>query len=116
MPGVFAGYGLNWQGRLGFSLTSIILLTVLLAPINPALQARYDALKWSSTINSVRSYGQAGAACGIDVRHPFFDTRLAEFSFAVPDELWIREGYPKWLLRRTMDGMLPIWSAGTARR
>ena len=74
---------------------------------NPALQARYDALKWSSTINSVRSYGQAGAACGIDVRHPFFDTRLAEFSFAIPDELWIREGYPKWLLRRTMDGTLP---------
>jgi len=74
---------------------------------NPALQARYDALKWSSTINSVRSYGQVGATYGIDVRHPFFDTRLAEFSFAIPDDLWLREGYQKWLLRRTMDGVLP---------
>lgn len=74
---------------------------------NPALQARYDALQWSSTINSVRSYGQVGAQYGIDVRHPFFDTRLAEFSFAIPDKLWNQQGYPKWLLRRTMNGTLP---------
>ncbi len=74
---------------------------------NPALQARYDAFQWSSTINSVRSYGKVGAQYGIDVRHPFFDTRLAEFSFAIPDDLWNREGYPKWLLRHTMNGTLP---------
>lgn len=74
---------------------------------NPALQARYDALQWSSTINSVRSYAQVGAQHGIEVRHPFFDTRLAEFSFAIPDNLWNQQGYPKWLLRRTMDGTLP---------
>lgn len=74
---------------------------------NQALQARYDAFQWSSTINSVRSYGKVGSRYGIDVRHPFFDTRLAEFSFAIPDDLWNREGYPKWLLRHTMDGTLP---------
>ena len=74
---------------------------------NPALQARYDALQWSSTINSVRSYGKVGAQYGVEVRHPFFDTRLAEFSFAIPDDLWNRQGYPKWLLRRTMAGTLP---------
>jgi asparagine synthase (glutamine-hydrolysing) len=74
---------------------------------NPALQARYEALRRTSTLNSVRSYGQVGAEYGIDVRHPFFDTRLAEFSFAIPDDLWIRKSYPKWLLRRTMDGVLP---------
>ncbi|MBA1330057.1 hypothetical protein QQ73_02325 [Candidatus Endoriftia persephone str. Guaymas] len=74
---------------------------------NPALQARHDALARTSTINSVRSYQQAGLAYGIDVRHPFFDRRLAEFSFAIPDDLWIRDNYPKWLLRKTMDGRLP---------
>ncbi|MBL4782718.1 MAG: hypothetical protein JKX92_10800 [Porticoccaceae bacterium] len=74
---------------------------------NPVMQARYDALQWSSTINSVRSYGKVGAQYGIEVRHPFFDTRLAEFSFAIPDDLWNRKGYPKWLLRRTMTGALP---------
>ncbi|NOY62375.1 MAG: hypothetical protein GXP10_04340 [Gammaproteobacteria bacterium] len=80
---------------------------------NPALQARYDAWLNSSTINSVRSYQQAGAHFGIEVRHPFFDRRLVEFSFAIPDDLWIRDSYPKWLLRRSMTNVLPdsvCWS------
>jgi asparagine synthase (glutamine-hydrolysing) len=74
---------------------------------NPALQARYEALRSTSTLNSVRSYQRLGARYGIDVRHPFFDRRLAEFSFAIPDDLWIRENRPKWLLRRAMDQHLP---------
>ncbi len=74
---------------------------------NPALQARYHAWQNSSTINSVRSYHQASELFGIEVRHPFFDRRLVEFSFAIPDNLWIRDNYPKWLLRRSMSGILP---------
>lgn len=74
---------------------------------NPALQARYEAWKNSSTINSVRSYHQAAASFEIEVRHPFFDRRLLEFSFAIPDDIWIRDNYPKWLLRRSMSGILP---------
>lgn len=74
---------------------------------NSALQARYDALQSTSTLNSVRSYQRVASRYGIDVRHPFFDRRLAEFSFAIPDDLWIRENRPKWLLRRAMDQHLP---------
>ncbi len=74
---------------------------------NPALQARYQAWTNTSTINSVRSYHQAAAGFGIEVRHPFFDRRLLEFSFAIPDDLWLRHNYPKWLLRRSMTGRLP---------
>jgi asparagine synthase (glutamine-hydrolysing) len=79
---------------------------------NPALQARYDALVRTATLNSVRSYRLVGRAAGVDVRHPFFDRRLAEFSFAIPDDLWLRDSYPKWLLRRAMTGLLPdavVW-------
>ena len=50
---------------------------------------------------------------GVDVRHPFFDRRLAEFSFAIPHDLWIRHQYPKWLLRKAMEGRLPnsvVWN------
>lgn len=74
---------------------------------NPALQARYRAWMNSSTINSVRSYHEAATAFDIEVRHPFFDRRLLEFSFAIPDDLWLRDNYPKWLLRRSMTGLLP---------
>jgi asparagine synthetase B (glutamine-hydrolysing) len=74
---------------------------------NPALQARYRALMQTSTLNSVRSYAEAGREYSVDVRHPFFDKRIVEFSFAIPDDLWIREGYPKWLLRKAMNDHLP---------
>ena len=80
---------------------------------NPVLQARYEALRDSSTYHSVRSYATAGEVIGVDIRHPFFDRRLAEFSFAIPDDLWLRERYPKWLLRKTMSGKLPdsvVWN------
>lgn len=80
---------------------------------NPALQARYTSLVHSSTYHSVRSYAAAGEHTGVTVRHPFFDRRLAEFSFAIPDDLWLREGYPKWLARRAMTGRLPdavVWN------
>lgn len=74
---------------------------------NRALQARYSALARTSTVHAVRSYAQAGKLHDVDVRHPFFDRRLAEFSFAIPDDLWSRCGYSKWLLRKTMQEQLP---------
>ncbi|WOJ95237.1 asparagine synthase-related protein [Congregibacter variabilis] len=74
---------------------------------DPVFSARYNALRWSSTIHSVRSHAAVGREFGVDVRHPFFDRRIAEFSFAIPDDLWLRDGQPKWLLRQAMAGSLP---------
>jgi asparagine synthase (glutamine-hydrolysing) len=44
---------------------------------------------------------------GIEARHPFLDRRLAEFVLAVPVDLWLRERWPKWLLRHATEGLLP---------
>ncbi len=62
--------------------------------------------------STLHIYRWAGAVSGIDVRHPFIDRRMMEFTFAVPVELWNQQSYPKWLLRRTMSGLLPdsvVW-------
>ncbi|MCF6354607.1 MAG: asparagine synthase-related protein [Candidatus Polarisedimenticolaceae bacterium] len=64
--------------------------------------------------STLHIYRWAGATSGIDVRHPFVDRRLMEFTFAVPVELWHQQSHPKWLLRRTMSGLLPdsvVWRA-----
>ncbi len=74
---------------------------------DPAREARYGALRRTATYNAVRSWERVAREFDVVVRHPFFDTRLAEFSFAVPEHLWNREGYPKWLLRRAMSARLP---------
>lgn len=77
------------------------------ARFNPAKHARYQGLKTTSTYNSMRSYQKVASNYGIDVRHPFFDTDVVEFSFAIPEKLLIQGIYPKWLLRHTMQDYLP---------
>src|SRR3546814_904057 len=46
-------------------------------------------------------------AHGIEGRTPFLDPRVAEFAFTLPDEMKVRRGRGKWLLRRWLDGALP---------
>jgi asparagine synthase (glutamine-hydrolysing) len=51
--------------------------------------------------------GKFIAHFGMENRHPFFDRRLVEFLIAVPEEQrWCNE-WPKAILRRAMNGILP---------
>ncbi len=46
-------------------------------------------------------------AHGVEGRTPFLDRRVATFAFNLPDQLKIREGKGKWLLRRWLGGAMP---------
>ncbi len=46
-------------------------------------------------------------AHGTEVRLPFLQHHLVSFAFSLPSTLKINNGYPKWILRKTMDGQLP---------
>ncbi|WP_340677413.1 asparagine synthetase B family protein [Paraglaciecola sp.] len=85
--------------------------TQIANPFNPKLDLvgfnRYQGLKTTATYNAIKSYQQLSQRFGIDVRHPFFNTALAEFTFAVPAKQLIQGAYPKWLLRHSMDKNLP---------
>lgn len=51
-------------------------------------------------------------AHGCEVRLPFLSHELVEFIFTLPSKYKIRQGWSKWLLRKTMDPLLPagiIW-------
>jgi asparagine synthetase B (glutamine-hydrolysing) len=74
---------------------------------DPVGYNRYNSLKTTSTYNAVRSYEKVAQQFDIDVRHPFFNTQLAEFSFAIPDKQLIQGPFPKWLLRHSMQDHLP---------
>lgn len=74
---------------------------------DPVGYNRYQSLKTTSTYNAVRSYEKIAQQFAIDVRHPFFNTQLAEFSFAIPAKQLIQGPYPKWLLRHSMQTHLP---------
>ena len=49
----------------------------------------------------------ATALAGIEEWHPYYDLRLIEFCFAIPDEQRMRNGCAKYLLRNAMNGLLP---------
>lgn len=74
---------------------------------DPVGYNRYIGLKTTSTYNAMRSYDKLGEDIGVSVRHPFFNTAVAEFSFAVPAKQLIQGAYPKWLLRYSMQNYLP---------
>ena len=46
-------------------------------------------------------------AFGREVRLPFLDHELVEFIFTLPSALKMHKGYPKWILRKSMERELP---------
>jgi asparagine synthase (glutamine-hydrolysing) len=50
---------------------------------------------------------KSAAAFGVEPRYPFFDRRLIEFCLGLPDEQKFAGGWPRLLLRRAMEGILP---------
>ena len=47
------------------------------------------------------------ASYGLEPRYPFFDRKLIEFCVSVPSEQKFGEGWPRLLMRRAMEGVLP---------
>jgi asparagine synthase (glutamine-hydrolysing) len=50
---------------------------------------------------------RASMAHSVESRLPFLDYRLVEFSLRCQASLKLRDGWTKWLLRRSLVGMLP---------
>lgn len=51
-------------------------------------------------------------ANGTEVRLPFLNAELVQFIFSLPSTFKIRNGYPKWILRKLMQNKLPdsiVW-------
>ena len=60
---------------------------------------------WSAHFHETRD--RDALSFGIDERHPFFDRRLAEFAFALPEEQRADAGVAKVVLRKALRGRLP---------
>ena len=46
-------------------------------------------------------------AHGLEVRLPFLNHELVQFVFSLPSHFKIKEGWTKWILRKSMQGQLP---------
>ncbi len=55
----------------------------------------------------LRNFDRLSMAHGVEVRSPMMDWRLVTFSFALPSDRKIGDGYSKRILRDAMKGILP---------
>lgn len=55
-------------------------------------------------------------AHGVEGRTPFLDMEVAEFAFRLPDDLKVRKGLGKWLLRRWLADAMPQAQAFARKR
>ncbi|RMF56054.1 MAG: hypothetical protein D6746_13025, partial [Bacteroidetes bacterium] len=75
----------------------------------PTERARHHA----KLVRPIMSYGARlieaqAAAAGIEIRMPFFDVRLVAYCLALPADLKRRDGLGRWVMRRAMEGVLPV--------
>ena len=56
---------------------------------------------------SFEKFEHYGAACGVEMRHPFMDKRLVEYCLALPPEQSMKHGWTRVIMRRAMDGVVP---------
>jgi asparagine synthase (glutamine-hydrolysing) len=65
-------------------------------------------LVFDTFLPSLLQYGdRMSMAFSIECRVPFLDHRLVEFAFALDDEDRIRDGLNKYVLRKSMEGIVP---------
>jgi len=55
----------------------------------------------------LRNFDKASMFSGVEIRAPFLDYRLVEFCCNLPLRHKVRNGYTKYILRKTMDKHLP---------
>lgn len=82
----------------------------------PAELSLNDALYFNSFVQGLeellRLADRNSMANSVEVRLPFLQHELVEFLFTLPPQFKIRNGWTKWLLRKTVSNQLPeevVW-------
>ena len=55
----------------------------------------------------MESWASYGADVGLRYSFPLLDKRLMEFALSVPDHLFFKAGWKRWIYRSAMEGILP---------
>jgi hypothetical protein len=55
----------------------------------------------------IEGWAAEGAHFGLHYTYPMLDRRVIEFALGLPPEMYVRDGYYRWLFRRAMEGILP---------
>lgn len=78
------------------------------APAQSGLdQAQYADMKMWLPGDILTKVDRTSMAVGLEAREPLLDHRLLEFAASLPENMRIRGGQGKWLMKKTMETYLP---------
>jgi asparagine synthase (glutamine-hydrolysing) len=75
--------------------------------MDPFNRQLYEIFHVSTLPTLLRNYDRYSMASGVEIRMPFLDWRLVCFTFSLPWESKVGNGYTKRLLRDALKGILP---------
>lgn len=67
----------------------------------------YRALNSNLIPYALEGNNRTAAAFGVETRHPFYDSRLLEFTIGLPPQQRLRNGVTRVILRNAVGGLLP---------
>jgi len=70
-------------------------------------ERHFSILDTPSQSSALEYLHHAGTGAGIAPRFPFWDRALVEFCLALPAHWKLRDGWPRYILRRAMAGVVP---------
>ena len=102
-------YSAGMRGTLGDYRAEDALIALMRgAPARSGLdRAQYADLKLWLPGDILTKTDRASMAVGLEAREPLLDHRLIEFAARLPDNLRVRGGQGKWIMKRAMERYLP---------
>ncbi len=72
-----------------------------------AREKHWEMLSFPLYAHALEMADKTSAAFQVEARYPFFDRRLIELCLALPASQKLGQGWSRWILRRSMEGILP---------
>ncbi|PWT81463.1 MAG: asparagine synthetase B [Acidobacteria bacterium] len=119
MPGYCSSSLINPQFARRISLTERVwqLQNDSYPPDRSTRQHHWNCIASGMDHFLLESFEKAGGAHSLELRYPFFDRRVVEFCLSLPPGQRLQSGWPRSILRRSMEGILPPvvqWRVGKA--
>lgn len=101
--------GLRKKGRPLIAQPSVTMRPGTPDPANGNFFRFYlaNGFLYSTLPNQLVMSDRNAMAFGVEARFPFLDYELVDWCTHLPDDVLIRNGWQKWILRKSVEGLLP---------
>jgi asparagine synthase (glutamine-hydrolysing) len=97
----------GFKRRLGFDKRARTLIPTKRICFSTARQKHSEMIAFPLYAHALELADKSSAAFHVEGRYPFFDRRMIELCLSLPASQKLSQGWPRLILRRAMEGILP---------